>query len=288
MADMPFPHILLSGSFAPLSAGHHYLLGVAQRLAPAITVLAEADSGFGIWLRTEDRWLSPDGGRPPVPPGTVWLTANWPKARESAAEWGIPLWPLDRHPQLELPWSEVPFASSGGAATRQVVLFGPECVGKSMLARQLAAARSGLWCAEQVRTFFDFSGCRITQDEAATVGQVQAAMIGSLCALGSDWLFCDTDPLASRMWYEHYFGPAPERLVAAAGGGAPALTLLLEDDLVFQADPQRRFPDRREFGTAHAEAWLQRAGRPYRRIAGSGEARLQAALIALDALERSA
>ena len=288
MADMPFAHILLSGRFAPLRAGHRYLLGVAQRLAPAVTVLAEADTGFGTWLRAGDQWVRQDGNRPPVPAGTVWLTADWSTARETAAEWGIPLWPLDRHSQLELPWSESPFASSGGDATRQVVLFGPECVGKTTLARQLAAARGGLWCAEQVRTFFDFSECRITQDEAATVGQVQAAMIGSLRALGSGWLFCDTDPLVSRMWYEHYFGPAPERLVAAASSAAPALTLLLEDDLAFQADPQRRYPDRREFGTEHAEAWLQRAGRAYCRIADSGEARLQAALAALEALQRSA
>jgi NadR type nicotinamide-nucleotide adenylyltransferase len=97
-------------------------------------------------------------------------------------------------------------------------------------------------------------------------------------------LFCDTDPLATTIWSEALFGACAPEIRAAADGRRYALTLLLDVDVPWVADPVRYLPDeRRSFFDRCARA-LDAHGRRWIRITGAWDARFEQARAAVDAL----
>lgn len=163
-----------------------------------------------------------------------------------------------------------------------VVITGSECTGKTTLAARLAEHYGTLWVPEYARGYYAGKRDAWTIDDMPRIvrGQMEAEAVARAAA--RDLLFCDTDALTSFVYSRHYYGAVPEDVRAAADAGRADLYLLCDVDIPWVADGQRDRPHRREEMHALFRAALESRGYPYGLIRGLGEARLRAAVAAIE------
>jgi NadR type nicotinamide-nucleotide adenylyltransferase len=177
------------------------------------------------------------------------------------------------------------------SAVRRISLFGPESTGKTTLAERLAAHYGTCWVPEFAREYVDRRLARL-QPGAPLVeeadlrpiveGQLRAEEAAATRARRV--LFCDTDPLQTAVYAEHYFGRCPAWLEALAGGRRYELTLLLAIDVPWRPDPQRDRPLQRTQLYELFRLALVRYERTWVPIEGDWAQRERAARVAVDAL----
>jgi len=129
-------------------------------------------------------------------------------------------------------------------APRLICLIGAECAGKTTLATALAQHFNGLVVPEALRNFCDQQGRTPQQSEQEALLQVQVAQEDQAVAqarrLGLRYVFCDTAPLLTAVYSDHYFGDKSLYPCALALHSRYALTLFLEPDLPWVADGLQR------------------------------------------------
>ncbi|CAN0414644.1 unnamed protein product, partial [Phaeothamnion confervicola] len=162
---------------------------------------------------------------------------------------------------------------------RRVSIFGPESTGKSTLAARLAQQFGTCWVPEFARTWLEIkgSGHRVTLEDMKVIAQGQKAAEEALANRARRYLFCDTDPLACLLWSEALCGEVAPELRRSCSQGYD-LTLLLDVDVPWEADPVRYLPERRESFLEGCRTLLEAHNRPYHLLSGSWEERWQEAL----------
>lgn len=176
-------------------------------------------------------------------------------------------------------------------APRRVALVGPESTGKSTLAARLAAHYRTSVAPEFLREYVERRLPGLAPGEPLVREADQRAIVDGQLAgeeaaarLARGVLFCDTDPLQTAVYAEHYFGRCPAWLRALVAARRYDLTLLLDVDVAFVPDPLRDRPlQRAELHGAFAKA-LEAAGRPTVAIGGDWAEREARARAAVDAL----
>jgi HTH-type transcriptional regulator, transcriptional repressor of NAD biosynthesis genes len=182
-------------------------------------------------------------------------------------------------------WDELAVCSRSHFVKR-VSVFGPESVGKSFLAQDLARFFETLCTDEYARTLVDFQNNEVNSDDAEWIVRGQIASEKALTRQANRVLFCDTDPLASKIWCHYLYGNCSSWIEQEAVSRKYDLTLLLEPDVEWQADPQRCLEteeQRLDFLNCCEEA-LKAAGRKYVRISGQWTERLESAIKAVKAV----
>ena len=161
---------------------------------------------------------------------------------------------------------------------RRVSVFGPESTGKTSLAARLAERFETVWVPEYARTHLEAHQVAApSPEDLAMIARGQAACEDALALDARRLLLTDTDPLLTCVWSGALFGEVPPAVAAVAAGRRYDLTLLLDVDLPWVADPVRYLPsDRRGFFERCAAA-LDAAGRRTAVIRGEGAARVEAA-----------
>ena len=166
---------------------------------------------------------------------------------------------------------------------RTICLHGPESVGKSTLAKALAATFDTLWAPEYGRTWCDQFGIDLSAADLVTIAQTQEALAASLKRRCNRRLMLDTDPLMTAVWSDMLLGrrdPWFDDWRETAD-----LYLLLDTDLPWADDGTRVFggaDDRARF-LAGCRDELTRRGVRWASVTGSGDARIASALAAIDA-----
>jgi HTH-type transcriptional regulator, transcriptional repressor of NAD biosynthesis genes len=182
-------------------------------------------------------------------------------------------------------WDQLPACVRPHFATR-VAVFGPESTGKTTLARALARRYASVAVPEYARVWLEQQGQPPIPADMAWIARAQIAAEDSLARACNRLLVCDTDPLATVIWAEALFGEAPEPLASLAAGRRYDLSLLLDVDVPWVADPVRYLPRERErvefFDRCRAA--LDAAGRPYEILRGDWDQRWASACAAVDAL----
>ena len=164
-----------------------------------------------------------------------------------------------------------------------IALLGAESTGKTTLARALQAALNTSACrvavvGEYLREFCDTHGRTPRIDEQPHIAAEQTRRIEAACA-DHDIVIADTTALMIAVYSDHVFGDTRLYASAQAAHARCDLTLLSALDIAWQADGlQRDGPQVREPVDALVRAALGRAGSSYSVVAGSGTARVQAAL----------
>lgn len=167
-------------------------------------------------------------------------------------------------------------------APRLICLIGAECTGKTTLAQALATQMGGLWVPEYLRSFTEQHGRTPDRCEQLHILEQQvrleaAALVAARQQQGH-LVFCDTAPLLTAIYSDCVFGDASLYPQAHGLHARYALTLLLEPDLPWVADGlQRDGAVVRAAVHARIERALSEWAWPHVRIAGTGDARLQAA-----------
>jgi NadR type nicotinamide-nucleotide adenylyltransferase len=331
-------HVLVTGKFLPLHAGHVALLEHARGVAGeggvvSVVVGPRFDDPIPAELRVDwlvrtapwARVVVADATLPSTPAHAADFWARWlPEFRrlaprvthvvtseaygdDFAARLGAVHVPFDpprtRHPVSATrvrrdPWAEwaqlpVPVREW---ATRTVALVGGESVGKTTLAERLAAHYGTVWVPEYGRTYTTVGawqeadwaarepGAAWSGDDAVRVARAQALLVADARARARGLVVTDTEQVTTAVWTEVAKVAVPEALWAIQRAAPADLYLLLEPDLPWEDDGTRRFGaiDFRHRFTQRLREHLERLGHPVVPIGGDGDARVAAALAAIE------
>ncbi len=178
-------------------------------------------------------------------------------------------------------WDSIPNCVRPWFAKR-VCVFGPESTGKSTLARQLADHFETVFVPEYARTHLESQDGDLSADDFALIAQGQIASEEALARHYNRVLFTDTDVLATVVWSEFLYGECPESILKAAETRPADLYLLTEPDIPWEQDRVRYLPDNRIDFFEKCQAALQLRNRNFVKISGEGDARLKAAVKAVE------
>lgn len=162
---------------------------------------------------------------------------------------------------------------------RKIVITGPECSGKSTLARNLAAHYHVAWVPEMARFYLDSIARPYTEVDLLAIARMQLeAEEAALSNAAAGLLFIDTDLITIRIWGEEKFGRSDPWIVAQTRTRPYDLWLLCKPDIPWEYDPQRENPHDRDRLFSVYERTLQELGKPYAVVGGEEEERLRQAL----------
>ena len=159
---------------------------------------------------------------------------------------------------------------------RIVCAVGAESTGKTTLCRALARRFGVPWLAEYAREYLaDASDYR--QSDVAAIARGQMRREAALLRASASGVVLDTDLAVIFVWWREKYGAVPPWLDYAFAAQSPRLYLLCRPDLPWRSDPLRESP--RDLQRLHEEyrALLTERRLPFVEIAGSGEARTEAA-----------
>lgn len=274
----PWARVVVADASLPTTPAHapdfwHRWLPALRRLAPHATHVASSEAyGDELAARLGAMHVPFDPARTRHPiSGTLvrrdpW--AAWPHLPRPVREW----------------------------ATRTVALVGGESVGKTTLAARLAAHYDTTRVPEYGRTYTivgtwqeaDWQAAAPaawSADDALRVARAQALLVADARATARGLVITDTEQVTTAVWTEVARVAVPETLWAIQRAAPADLYLLLEPDLPWEDDGTRRFGaiDFRHWFTRRVREHLGRLGHHVVPIAGDGDARLAAAIAAIEA-----
>ena len=173
------------------------------------------------------------------------------------------------------------------APTFVVAIVGAECTGKTTLTVALADAldrpeRRAVHVNEYLREFCDAQGRTPRREEQAGIAAEQTRRIDAAAARHAI-VVADTTAMMTAVYSDWVFGDASLYPAAARDHRNADLTLLTALDLAWRPDGlQRDGPQVREPIDAMLRAALHSSGIGYSVIVGSGQARTDAALRAVE------
>lgn len=129
---------------------------------------------------------------------------------------------------------------------KKVAIIGPECTGKSDLSQYLAAHFKSTWVPEYARGYVDNLVRPYEQHDLLTIAHGQLRLEDSYARTPSGILFCDTNLYVIKVWSEFKFGECSPEILKTIAERHYDLYLLTYVDILWQEDPQREHPDKRE------------------------------------------
>ena len=166
-----------------------------------------------------------------------------------------------------------------------VAVLGAESTGKTTLCRDLAEHFRSLWVPEYMRTYlqakWDAEQLTCTWDDLLPIAQGQIELENRLAAQvaqapnNSRYLFCDTSLFELMVYSNWYYGDCPEALTKAALAHRYDLVLLTDIDIPWVADDLRDSPHQREEISAYFASQLTDYHKPFHRIGGDRDERVQ-------------
>lgn len=168
-----------------------------------------------------------------------------------------------------------------------VAILGAESTGKTTLCRDLAAHFGCPWVPEYMRTYlqakWDKEHLTCTWEDLLLIAQGQIELENKLAAQAaqnsdSSYLFCDTSLFELMVYSNWYYGDCPDAITQAALTHHYDLILLTEVDIPWVADDLRDSPHQRDEISAYFESQLTRHQKPFHRIGGDRDERVQQVL----------
>lgn len=166
---------------------------------------------------------------------------------------------------------------------RRVVLLGAESTWKTTLAQALAERFATVWAPEYAREFLEARSEPLVQADMLPIARGQIAAEDRTARAANRVLICDTNLLATRLWWERYWGGRPEAIARLHVGRRYDLALLSATaGTPWVDDGLRDSPHLRDWFQARYAEELARESTPFVLLEGSFEARLAAAIAAVE------
>lgn len=153
-----------------------------------------------------------------------------------------------------------------------ICLYGPESVGKTTLARQLAIDYNTVFVPEVARDLVTTSA--FTLDDIIRIGHAQTAAVRAAEQRANRVLFCDTDVITTQIYSEVYLHQVPLVLYELEQQIHYDAYVLLDIDVPWIADGLRDLGERRGEMMARFRYELDRRGLTYSLVSGSYADRL--------------
>lgn len=164
----------------------------------------------------------------------------------------------------------------------KIAIIGPESTGKSEMAKQLAEHFECLWVPEYAREYCANLNRECTLDDELNMFHGQLALESKIEQHARKnnhaFLFCDTTIITVKVWCEHVFGFCPEQVEREYQERKYDLYLLMKDDLPWQDDPLRNFPNERAYFMDLYVKLMEEKGAKYVIVDGIGSDRVENAI----------
>lgn len=158
---------------------------------------------------------------------------------------------------------------------KKLCLYGPESVGKTTLAEQLANEYQTIFVPEMARSLITSNN--LTLHDMIRIGQAQTEAVQAAELKADRILFCDTDVITTQIYSAIYFGEVPAELYELERQIHYDAYLLLDIDVPWIADNLRDFGHQRVEMMARFRHELDRRNRTYTIVSGSYFERLKSA-----------
>lgn len=163
----------------------------------------------------------------------------------------------------------------------KIALVGPESTGKTTLASQLAKEFNTTWIPEFARDYLQDKWNSkqeiCSQEDLIPIAIGQTQLENEALNNANKILFCDTNLLVTKVFSDIYYNNCEAVLEKAAKKHKYDLIFLTDVDVTWQADDLRDRPDNRESTLAIFEQTLIDFKKPYIKLSGSKEERLEKA-----------
>ncbi len=164
----------------------------------------------------------------------------------------------------------------------KIAVVGGESTGKSTMSAYLAEHYHTIWVPEFAREYCEKLTEPPTWQDEINMFEGQLALENSLIGQANHILICDTTFITVKIWSDHMFGKAPQKVVDELSRHHYDFYLLLDIDLPWQDDPLRDFPDKREHFMQVWHQELRALNANYILISGIGPERYRNAIQAID------
>lgn len=168
----------------------------------------------------------------------------------------------------------------------KIAVIGPESTGKSKLSEYLANHYNCFWVSEYAREYCASLDreCDMQDELNIFYGQLnneRNTFKDSLKARHS-LLICDTTIVTVKIWTEHVFKECPSVVEKEFNQRHYDLYLLTNNDLPWEDDPLRNFPNEREYFYDWYLKLLQENNLNFKIVSGVNNERFQNAINAVD------
>ena len=169
-------------------------------------------------------------------------------------------------------------------ALKKIVLTGPECTGKTTLAKALAKHYKAQWVPEFARDYLELLDRPYRESDLIAIAKVQVKRESQFEEHSNTFLFYDTDLTVIKIWQQYKYGQANRELLDLMASKEYHLYQLTVPDFPWEHDKLRENPnDREELFKVYREE-LNNRKLPYRTISGSLDSRLSKAIKYIDQL----
>jgi nicotinamide riboside kinase len=164
----------------------------------------------------------------------------------------------------------------------KIALYGPESTGKTTLANQLADAFHTIWTPEFARDYlqqkWDATQQSCTLEDLLPIAVGQTKLENEALEHANAILFCDTNLMVTKVYSEWYYQQCDPELQKAAKKHKYDLFLLTDIDVPWEKDDLRDTPEHRNATFDFFEKALIDNHKPYIKLSGNKEVRLQKAI----------
>jgi NadR type nicotinamide-nucleotide adenylyltransferase len=161
---------------------------------------------------------------------------------------------------------------------KRISITGPECTGKTWLAKRLSTYYKTTWVPEYAVEYLQKKGAEYNREDILKIakGQLYDEELKAKEAEGI--LFCDTDLIVNKIWSQVVFKEVPEWISDKVKKHQYDLYLLCFPDIEWRPSPFRENPTDRHRIFSIYEIELQRNEFNYRVVKGEGESRFENAV----------
>ncbi|QJW88542.1 ATP-binding protein [Spirosoma taeanense] len=154
----------------------------------------------------------------------------------------------------------------------KLCLFGPESVGKTTMARQLATEYQTVFVPEVARDLITSN--EFSLDDIVRIGHAQTQAVLAAEQKANRILFCDTDVITTQIYSDIYLGQVPPVLYELEQQIQYDAYVLLDIDVPWVADGLRDLGHRRTELMTRFKTELDHRNLPYVLVSGSYSERL--------------
>ncbi|GAB3336676.1 nicotinamide-nucleotide adenylyltransferase [Larkinella ripae] len=154
---------------------------------------------------------------------------------------------------------------------KKICLFGPESVGKTTLAEQLAAHYQTVFVHEVARDLITSND--LAPDDYIRIGHAQTQAVLAATQKANKFLICDTDLITTELYADHYLQEVPPVLYELEKQVIYDRYFLLNIDVPWISDGLRDLGHRREEIYQRFKTALDERGIAYTDVSGTWEQR---------------
>lgn len=157
-----------------------------------------------------------------------------------------------------------------------ILIAGPECSGKTALARALAGYYSGQWLPEYAPEYLDGLGRHYAYEDIGRIAREHDARLKALvaCTSRDQYIFLDSFLVNLKIWSLYRFGRVDTWIEERISTLDMDCVLLLRPNIPWEEGPYRENPGDRDQLFDLYEAQFAELNWPYRVVDALGEERL--------------